>query len=131
MESNIMDPDQTAPLGSSLIRVHTVCNVDCLRTKAENRRLGGRWRIPWLAGEKGIIPYQTINWLRKEGKYLNSRDHIHPTLQGSHKTHNYKAEPTPIRVCSAVQADFLDALKDGKEFYICKLWNFACMLIFF
>ena len=35
MEVNNMYPDQIAPSGSSLIWVHIVCNIGCLRNLAE------------------------------------------------------------------------------------------------
>ena len=39
MDANTMNPDQTAPLGSSLIWVHIVCNKGCLRTPDKMNRL--------------------------------------------------------------------------------------------
>ena len=35
MESNTMNPDQTAPIGSSLIWVHVVCNIGYKITSAD------------------------------------------------------------------------------------------------
>ena len=37
MEANAMNPDQTAPKGSSLIWVHSVCIIGHLSTQAEER----------------------------------------------------------------------------------------------
>ena len=37
MEANTMNPDQTAPRGSSLNWVHIVCNIGYLNTKADQR----------------------------------------------------------------------------------------------
>ena len=37
IEANTMNPDQTAPLGSSLIWVHSVCNVGYESTQTDER----------------------------------------------------------------------------------------------
>ena len=37
IEENNMNPDQTVPFGSSLIRVHIVCNIGYLRIYADER----------------------------------------------------------------------------------------------